>query len=133
VRFPSALLGTAVSVTTTLPDPRRNPMWVHDNWPQTADRGQVLAGVTAGFVDQATLSVLPKAQVPHSRELRFTWQDGRVWRIRLDEGFGFMRVAGPNVTFRFDQLEADQTTALQQAKFSVEGRIATTVYVFGIE
>lgn len=132
VRFPSALHGAAVSVTTTLPDQRRNHAWIHDNWPQTADRGQVLAGVAAAFAAQATLGALPKAQVPHSRELRFTWANGRVWRIRLDEGFGFMRVAGPGIPFRFDQTEADQATALQHATFAVEGRIATTLYIFGI-
>jgi hypothetical protein len=134
VRYPAAVHGAAVSVTTAIPDvhQRRKHSWIHDNWPPVADRGRILSDVAAEFGLQSTLTEFPKAQIPHARELRFTWAGGQTWLIRLDEGFGFMRVAGADVPFRFDQTEPDQATALRQAGFSVEGRITTTLYVFGM-
>lgn len=134
-RFPVACAGADVRVTTALADPnqRRKHAWIHDNWPATADRGQILA-VLAEAPDAATiLTELPKPQIPHARELRLAWGDGRSWLVRFDEGFGFMRSAGASPAFPFDQPEVVQAQILQGAVLSVEGRIATTLYVFGVD
>jgi hypothetical protein len=60
------------------------------------------------------------------------WEDGSTWSIKLDEGLGFMRVAG-NCTFPFAAAAPIQATSLVKANCRVEGRTKTDLYAGSIE
>lgn len=133
-RFPAAAENARVEVVTAAQHPqRRKSAWIQDNWPPDTDRARIFAEIAASWGVGGTLVERPKPQTPHVRELSLEWEDGCTWRIRPDEGFGFMQTAGAPVSFRFDEGEAEQGRMIRETAFTAESRIATTLYVFDLE
>lgn len=101
------------------------------DWKPKDDRGAVFTSLLAECGFQGVLEVHAKDQTPHARELKLVWADGTSWRLRLDEGLGFLRAAG-NPAFDFDKTEGEQGTQLALVSFTVAVENDSHLYVFGI-
>jgi len=66
------------------------------------------------------LEEAPRFAIPHARELRVEWSDGRRWRLRLDQGVGFWRAA-VRTPFPFDAFPAEQASTLRRYRGRVCG------------
>jgi DEAD/DEAH box helicase domain-containing protein len=69
--------------------------------------------------------------VPHARELRIDWEDGRSWKLRADHGFGFLRVDG-HPTHRFGDSASRQATALADLAIDVRAYESAYFYIFPV-
>ena len=102
------------------------------DWHPNADQGTVFEHLLAGCGLKGTLQVLQKHEAPHARELRVLWADGKAWRLRLDEGLGFLRAAG-TPTFDFSEAESEQGRKLALITWTVGVNNESHFYVFGIQ
>lgn len=130
LRAPAAVKDAVVRVVTVpIYQTPKGGMWIGIDWHPTADRGAVLANLLAMRGLQGELRVLAKADTSHAREFTIAWEDGWSWRLRLDEGFGFIQSEG-KAPFRFDVPEGDQGRLLALANFELAARNPSHLYVF---
>jgi hypothetical protein len=88
------------------------------------------AGAYGGF--RGELEIVPKRGSAHARELKISWRDGATWRVRLDEGFGFLQSRLP-VRYDFRTDAAQQGSTLGSARYDVQARNPTSLYAFNVE
>jgi hypothetical protein len=60
-----------------------------------------------------------KENLPHARELRLSWQDGTIWKLRLDQGMGYWRSRRSNETFPFDQSVDRQVKHIEKVDIDI--------------
>ena len=69
---------------------------------------------------------------PHFRELRLEWDDGGLWTLKLDQGFGYWRHRG-YTTFPFEESTSEQVNFLnsiiRSSKAAATPNFPTFVYV----
>ena len=69
------------------------------------------------------LHELDKRKLPHHRGFTFHWSDGATWKLRLDQGFGFLAEQGRSSTrFRFNASTEIQAKELLGARISLDRR-----------
>jgi hypothetical protein len=113
-------------------DGRRPSEWIGDNWPQATDRKAIFQGAMAQLDMKCEFNELVRRDLAHRRELSITWDDGAVWRIRFDEGLGFVEAKTP-IPFDFNLPLEGQARALLRDRFDMKGRTVTHLYVFDIQ
>ena len=126
---------TDIEIRTTEPRAAKQPRRVDHDWlhPHTA---QIALEGTFGTLGRS-VRVKHKSyrDTPHWRQMSFCFRDGRVWTVRLDQGFGFWGSCG-FVAFPFDEPEENQSQWLQSQSFQVWARHrghATAIYDLGFE
>lgn len=135
VRSTSAMTGAEVHLITAKPRARErvsDPWQFHHDWTNTTQRDRVFQTACAAAGFRGDVEENDRSQVDHARELRIQWTDAAIWKMRLDEGFGFMRCAKPfGFDFRTD--EARQGIALEHVSFDVIAHNATSFYLFAVD
>lgn len=123
-----------VQVTTLVADSRGSnsaPRWFNHDWDAGTSRREIFEqaivhqGLRGEWIERT------RSNAPHARELSITWSDGATWRLRLDEGLGFMRV--PNgQRFDFASPESAQVRGIlgYSSQVNVSGR--SYLYLFPI-
>jgi DEAD/DEAH box helicase domain-containing protein len=130
-----AAMGGALVHLRTVPitSPSRDYRWISSSWNPSDDRNRIFAVASASAGLRGEFSVAPKHQSPHARELAIHWADGACWKMRLDEGFGFLQCRPrPGPSHNFTASYQEQGAALLSSRFDVESRIETYFYVFAI-
>ncbi len=131
-------LGTTASVprlrvVTTPPDSRTRPGNViqHD-WRTRQEAKKTIEQLFTSKAMSVHVS-LPTdiRRVPHARELRIAWKDGRSGRCHLDHGFGFIR-STTQVRHAFDASPERQGRRLATADFSTVADKEGVAYVSGV-
>lgn len=132
-RAPGASRGATVRLMTIPIDrPRSNARLVSHDWDMGVDRATVFATAAATAGVRGDVEVVARQESAHARELSIRWEDGATWRLRLDQGFGFLE---PRGTARYDFTldAARQGSTLGDAEYEVEARNATVFYNFNVE
>ncbi|MBL0197546.1 MAG: hypothetical protein IPQ09_25695 [Myxococcales bacterium] len=127
---------TEVQLVTTPPRPRSDvrPHRVFHDWPDATDQRAALVALLAG-VGRSRVTASAVQSTLHMRELRLEWP-GSVYRVRLDQGFGFLRAVGRELGFDFRQDGASQARALWGMRFgveAVEGQVGVAYLSAGTE
>lgn len=81
---------TDVTIRTSRGHSERYPARFFDDWADVAVHKAVLEGVVATSSGaKATVSLLPKRDIDHQREMHVEFEDGATFCIRLDHGLSF--------------------------------------------
>lgn len=105
----------------------------HD-WPRPEDQEEALSALFRSEMS-AEIRVVPRLE--HHRNIVLKWVDGKKLEIRLDHGFGFLRMQ-PLQSFDFSRGISAQVTSMKDASFQVErpqqlgGSAPTIFYVSGL-
>ena len=131
--FPAALAErTPVEITTMRLERtnRRRPTLTGD-WDDSRDRKEVLRMTLAEHGLSAAVTEVDRQQVAHHRGLTVTWNDGSSWRLRLDEGFGFLSDGRHPTNFPFHLKPDRQSQALLKATPHIDRRanLPSQIYV----
>jgi len=130
------LRGTIVKVLTTPPTGRRRrgrQQWIWEDWAAEEVADGVILQVLKDDEDAtAEVSMKDRSRVPHARELKIEWADGKQWRLRLDQGLGFLDVR-ERERHPFEESPEIQARHLMDVDFSVERRNPTYVYAYPVE
>jgi hypothetical protein len=96
----------------------RDPRFIYHDWRDASDRRQMFEAIL-------NIKVIPdlreerKENLPHARELRLSWQDGTIWKLRLDQGMGYWRTVRSNESFPFDQSVDRQVKHLEKLDIDI--------------
>ncbi len=103
--------------------------WFND-WSDEDTRSEVVTEALEVRCAQSRFAAEDKRDTPHYRELELGWEDGKTWRLRLDEGVGFLR-ATTRERFPFDQPTQKQAEVLEGGNLTVElrSRYPTCLYM----
>ena len=124
---------TRFGVLSTPPSERRgNPHRVADDWPTGHEMKGVIEELFAAKGMQGDVKLGDAKRVRHPREFRVSWADGRVWRLRLDQGFGFVETVG-SVPHSFGGSPRAQGLALASVAFEVQAKNPGYLYVYPVE
>jgi hypothetical protein len=97
----------------------QEPRWLYHDWRDATDRRQVceqLFDILGQFIFDEKMH----PQMPHARELRLTWADGKSWILRLDQGVGYWRACNYPASFPFEQPVARQVERLLSCAIDIE-------------
>lgn len=98
---------------------------LHKDWGYCTIRDQVVLGLLehrlSGKVGRCETFAGARGDIAHARELYVNFHDGTQWKLRLDEGLGFMRASAPHV-FPFDAEVKDQVEALATLAVDIDKR-----------
>jgi hypothetical protein len=94
------------------------PRWLYHDWRDATDRQQVFKEVFE-TLGQFVFDEKRQEQLPHARELRLTWTDGKAWTLRLDQGVGYWRAYNAREPFPFEQSVARQVGRLRSCEIDV--------------
>ncbi len=109
-----------------------NPRYFSNDWEQGVRRSEIFSTSLAGAGMRGDLVEVGYSQAEHARELLLEWVDGARWKMRMDQGFGFMH-APNSPTFPFRAVERDQGHTLTQIVCNVSVRNETYLYLFPLE
>lgn len=128
----AATAASMVRLVTIPADSGRGPgRHVGHDWDAGVDRDTILAnaGAAAGF--RAEVKIVSRRMALHARELEIVWSDGASWKLRLDEGFGFLE---PRAAARYDFCAdaASQGRTLADLSLSIGARSPSLAYVFEV-
>jgi hypothetical protein len=130
-----AMRSARVVVATREPDTRSNnrlePRSWREDWPSAVRRGDIFATAMAASGLTGDWEERRWTEAQHARELLVTWHDGAHWKLRLDEGLGFIE-ADRRIGFDFRAAVRDQGLALARAEFGVQARSRSHGYVFPV-
>jgi hypothetical protein len=118
--------------TIPINTPYRQARLVSHDWDAGVDRDEIFANAAAAAGFRGEVAVVQRHLSAHARELTLTWHDGATWRLRLDEGFGFLQ-SNPAVRHDFALSATEQGAALGSKKYDIAARNPTTFYAFGVE
>ncbi|MGO9833962.1 MAG: Zn-binding domain-containing protein [Polyangiaceae bacterium] len=107
---------TAVTVTVMEGKNERLPVRVDHNFPDASMQKDVLGRILREL-GRVQVSVLPKHNTAHARELVLVWPDGQ-FMLRLDQGLGFLRSVG-QASHPFSASAEKQAADLRAAAFRV--------------
>jgi DEAD/DEAH box helicase domain-containing protein len=114
---------SSTRITITTSQLQRNdtqePRWLYHDWRDATDRQQVFKKVFE-TLGQFVFDEKRQEQLPHARELRLTWTDGKAWTLRLDQGVGYWRVYNAREPFPFEQSVERQVARLRSCEIDVE-------------
>lgn len=98
---------------------------LHKDWEYCATRDQVVRGLLerrlGDKVGRCETITGDRGQVAHARGLYVRFHDGTRWKLRLDEGLGFMRASDGHI-FPFDADVATQVEALASLDIDIYKR-----------
>ena len=97
----------------------QEPRWLYNDWRDPTDRQQVFEKVFEGL-GQFIFEEKRQEQLPHARELRFTWTDGSAWILRLDQGVGYWRACNYREPFPFEQSAERQVERVMSCEIDIE-------------
>lgn len=126
------LKDTLVTLRSTDCENEKTPYLLHHNWASYAQRDTICTTLIAHVGLRCEFEQHQKSQLDHARELTLEWNDGFWWRMRLDEGFGFLE-ADSAVKFPFNASSAMQAAAILQSQFSVRQRNSTHLYLLPVQ
>lgn len=130
---PEATANAAFRLLTTGPtERRRSAHWLNDNWPDAREMKDALEATFEAKALGVAVTLGDYQRVRHPREFSIAWEDGRRWRYRLDQGFGFVHAVGSH-THPFRESAEAQGKALASAKFEVEAKDPGYAYVYPVE
>jgi DEAD/DEAH box helicase domain-containing protein len=117
--FPTSFSdATEVRVNTcaTDPDARGYPREFHHDWRDPADRRQTItvAATTLGLA--VDFHELDRRRLPHHRGYTLSFSESGDWRMRLDEGFGFLGQGNKPDPFPFHSPPQRQAEKLLQPR-----------------
>lgn len=128
----AAVVDARYHVLTTPPRQEvGDPDLVGHNWRTGPELKAGIGSLLAEFDLTADVTLGDLRRVKHPRELRIAWEDGKQWRVRLDQGFGFMQVP-ERITHPFRKSAQAQARALKAAKFAVSRRDPTYLYLYPV-
>jgi hypothetical protein len=111
---------TEVAILTSAGQSGRYPGRLYDTWPDERVQQAVLQSVVAqASAAKATVTIQPKRDLDHQREMRLEFVDGEVLTIRLDHGLGFLECPG---SCRFDFAAPAQSQAQRIRSLDVDLR-----------
>jgi hypothetical protein len=93
----------------------QEPRWLYHDWRDATDRQQVFKKVFE-TLGQFVFDEKRQEHLPHARELRLTWTDGKTWTLRLDQGVGYWRAYNAREPFPFEQSVARQVGRLRSCE-----------------
>jgi hypothetical protein len=91
------------------------------NAPAIIDGRIILHG--HGLRTRALLRQLDRRQLPHHRGFTFVWEQAGTWKMRLDEGFGFLVEGARTDRFPFGSDPAVRASKLLSTRISVDRRL----------
>ena len=119
--YPGGLV-TSTHITIATSQLQRNdtqePRWLYHDWRDATDRQLVFKEVFE-TLGQFVFDEKRQEQLPHARELRLTWTDGKAWTLRLDQGVGYWRAYNAREPFPFEQSVARQVGRLRSCEIDV--------------
>jgi DEAD/DEAH box helicase domain-containing protein len=119
--YPGGLV-TNTRITIATSQLQRNdtqePRWLYHDWRDATDRQQVFKTVFK-TLGQFVFDEKRQEQLPHARELRLTWTDGKAWTLRLDQGVGYWRAYNAREPFPFEQSVERQVARLRSCEIDV--------------
>jgi len=80
--------------TTPMPADKRRSSTFTDNWPSGSTRRDVFMAGAERLGLTAQIAEIEPKRLAHYRGFSLSWNTGEDWRMRLDEGFGFLGVTG---------------------------------------
>jgi ATP-dependent helicase YprA (DUF1998 family) len=124
---------TNINVQTTQTTSKRfgEPVWLDHDWRTDVDKTRIFDNALETIRLKGKLTIADRKVVPHARTMKLEWDDGAVWKLNLDEGFGFMGCRGQRHDFRRD--EPQQGKDLVKERYTVESRGKTYFYIFPLE
>lgn len=114
-----------VVISTIPPDgsgSRGSPVHFGHDWERAADRTAVIEKCFRSIGVGASVIERDRAELPHHRGFTLHWEDGTTWRLRLDEGFGFLSEARSPTRFRFRSSTDIQAEELRSTRISLDRR-----------
>lgn len=121
---------TEVTVLTSAGQSDRYPGRVFDTWPDERVQRAVLQAVVEQSSDaKATVTIQPKRDLDHQREMRLEFVDGEVLHVRLDHGFGFLECFG-NCRFDFTAPPQSQAQRIQSMDLDLRARNDQTAIAY---
>lgn len=118
-----------IELHSTPPRANRPPRRACDDWVHAREARRVIETL---FGDRCQMRQTSIHEAPHWRELTLHFHNGRQWRLRLEQGFGFWNERG-YLNFPFERSAEDQAKWLRKKQFSVGARSShhsTALYVF---
>jgi hypothetical protein len=106
-------------------EPKRiTPEKIEHDWQQDQQRNKVAELLLQQyFPGQIDVDSRHRKQLPHARELRLVWQNGKEWILRFDQGMGYW-IPNKKALFGFDQAVGKQAEQLADLELVVEARDA---------
>ena len=106
-----------IEIDTTPAENMQVPRKFFHNWDIADTQRKVLSGLLADLESDVEVRLLNRRQIQHQRELVLAWGDGTEFRLRLDQGLGFLKQRGRSI-FDFSLSGEEQAQAL--ARMTVE-------------
>lgn len=97
---------------------------IQHDWQDAGDRQQVAKSLFGGFSNFAWTENT-RRHLPHARELRLSWRDGKTWSIRLDQGLGYWApISQLKVAFPFNKEPKQQANCMKKLNFVLQANNA---------
>lgn len=133
--FPNAIADDTEVIVTTTPvesgDRRGYPTAFSHDWRRGGDRQAVIESAAATLGFSITFKEVERRRLAHHRGLTLNWGTDLSWKMRLDEGFGFLAETSRSDSFPFESNPASQAAKLFKGRLHVDRRVAlpTQFYV----
>ena len=125
--YPGAFTSsTKIVINTTPTDARESrgaPSQFSHDWRSDIDRSSTLAAAAAQMGLPIELRQFDKRQLPHHRGFTFGWEGADPWKMRLDEGFGFLVEGASTDRFPFRSDPVVRAGKLLSTRISVDRRL----------
>jgi DEAD/DEAH box helicase domain-containing protein len=124
--FPNAFGESTTIRVSTCPIAGDQPGYPREfghDWRDSSDRRVTLIAAAAKVGLDVEFAELDRRQLPHHRGFTLGFTESGDWKMRLDEGFGFLQLSSKSESFPFHSPTATQATKLLAKLRGVDRRL----------